>query len=760
MKTSLPLCLLLSLLTINSLLSQDRAPSTKPATALLPPRVSVLTYNIHHAEGVDGRLDLERIAEVIRKSGADVVALQEVDQGVSRSNNVDQPQRLAELLGMQFAFGANIDLQGGKYGNAVLSRFPIRAWKNHMLPNVDGGEQRGVLQVDIELPNQVPLRFLATHFDHRPKSAQRLASAVMINDLFTAAEPHLCMCLAGDLNAIPDSDVLDKIREHWVLPTDQTQATIPVNQPSRKIDYILMKKPAPKTESILSEVESRVIAEAIASDHRPLLSEFEIQNTTKNHPNVLFIAIDDLNDWIGCLQGHPQALTPNIDALARRGMLFTNAHCASPACNPSRAAIFSGRTAHYTGVWSNDSDQLLKQHPDILTIPLAFKQAGYLTLGTGKMLHGMGKDNVKLFDQSFSPEQRWSPFSNQQVRYTAEELPSKGSDNPRHVIPRPNAEPIVLPLNHMPSDRKPDGDDGESFDWGPLDVDDSEMGDTQITNWAIEQLQLGSDDKPFFLGVGYYRPHIPLWAPKRYFEPFPLDGIQLPPYSQDDLNDLSLTGKRWALDAITAGSHASVVKHDQWRAAIQAYLACIHYVDHEIGRLLAAIDASPQRDNTLIILWTDHGWHLGEKQHWGKWTGWERSTRVPLIIVPPQSMANHYAVAGSQCAEPVSLLDLFPTLVELCQVKGPAQLDGQSLLPLLHDPKLATHRTVVTTFDKGNLSLRSVRYRYIRYSDGSEELYDRSSDVNEWYNLASQPQHAPTLQTMRELSQARLQADK
>ncbi len=753
MKPFALLCFLLLALPVSAVVhAQDASQPQLTSTVSAVQRITVLSYNIHHAEGVDGRLDLERIAAVIQSSRADVVALQEVDQGVSRSNNTDQPQQLAERLGMHVAFGPNIDLQGGKYGNAVLSRFPIKSSTNHLLPNVGGGEQRGVLQVDLALPNDQQLRILATHFDHRPNPAQRMASAAFVNELLTNANPDQCVCLAGDLNALPDSDVVNELRAHWTIPATQTQPTIPVGQPDRKIDYVLLGLVSSSQNLRAREVESRVLDEAVASDHLPLVSVLEIKPATSDRPNVLFIAIDDLNDWIGCLKGHPQTRTPNIDALASRGMLFTNAHCASPACNPSRAAIFSGRTAHHTGVWSNDSAQLLKQHPDVLAIPRAFQKAGYLTLGTGKMLHGGGSDNVQIFEQSFNPEQRWSPFSGKQVRYTAEELPSKGSENPRHVVRRRGAEPIDLPLNRMPSDRKPDEDDGESFDWGAMDVEDSEMGDTQITDWAIEHLRKGFDSQPFFLGVGYYRPHIPLWAPARYFEPFPLDNIQLPPYSEDDLNDLSDAGKRWALDAVTAGSHATVVEHDQWRAAIQAYLACTHYVDHEIGRLIAALDAGALGDNTLIVLWTDHGWHLGEKQHWGKWTGWERSTRVPLIIVPPNATTSHFAAAGSQCAAPVSLIDLYPTLVDFCQVPGPAKLDGESLVPLLRDPKLATHRTVLTTFDEGNITLRGERYRYIRYADGAEELYDHTNDANEWHNLASQPQHAATLEAMRKLN--------
>ena len=463
-------------------------------------------------------------------------------------------------------------------------------------------------------------------------------------------------------------------------------------------------------------------------------------------PNVLFIAVDDLNDWIGCMKGHPQALTPHIDRLAARGVLFANAHCTAPACNPSRAAVFSGRMPHVTGVWSNGSGRLERLYPNARLLPTAFSESGYRTFGTGKLLHSGGR---AFFDEYFAVEQRWSPFSRKAVEYTEEELPTKGSDNPRHVVHDSRGREIVLPLNRMPSDRNPDAKDGESFDWGPFDVPDSDFGDTRITDWAIAKIN-EAHGNPFFLGVGYYRPHIPLWAPRRFFDRFADSPGRLPEIKPDDLDDLSETAKRWALEPVTAGSHATVVKHKQWRAAVEAYLACVTYVDHEIGRLLDALDNSPFGDNTVIVLWSDHGWHLGEKQHWGKWTGWERSTKVPLIIAPPKRSAGRFAAAGSRCDQPVGLIDLYPTLAELCGVEAPDKLDGQSLVPLLREPERSTGRAVVTTFDPGNTSLRTDRWRYIRYADGSEELYDHREDPHEWDNLAGSGEYAPTKKRLSE----------
>ena len=461
--------------------------------------------------------------------------------------------------------------------------------------------------------------------------------------------------------------------------------------------------------------------------------------TADDNPNVVFIAVDDLNDWIGCLGGHPQSHTPNINRLAQRGILFTNAHCAAPACNPSRAAVFSGRMPQATGVWANKAVQTLdRTFPESVLLTTVFNDAGYQTLGTGKLMHGGAK---ATFQQYFSTEQRWSPFPRKAVEYTEAELPSKGSDNPRHLLKDSLGRDVVLPLNRMPSDRAPDQVKGESFDWGPFDVPDSDFGDTRITDWAIEKLATGFE-KPFFLGVGYYRPHIPLFAPKRFFDRFEESPGKLPAVKSNDLDDLSDVAKRWAMEPVTAGAHATVVKHKQWQAAVEAYLACVTYVDHEIGRLLNALDNSPYADNTVIALWSDHGWHLGEKQHWGKWTGWERSTRVPMIIAPPKDRKNVFSAGGSRCDQPVGLIDLYPTLIDLCRVSGPGELDGESLVPLLQNPDRKTSRALVTMFDPGNASLRTVHWRYIRYADGSEELYDMQSDPNEWHNLAGDERYS------------------
>lgn len=233
-------------------------------------RFRVMTYNIHHGEGVDGRLDLERIAQVIRRAEPDLVALQEVDQHTRRTGQVDQPAELARLTGMNVVFGPNIPFQGGKYGNAVLSRWPILRHKNHLLPSLNDGEQRGVLDVEVQLPSGVSLRLLATHFDHRPADDERLASARQINEL-VAKEPKQPAILAGDLNAVPESAVLKELTMHWERANEVTAPTFPAERPSRQIDYVLVR-PAGRWRV----VEVRVVEEPMASDHRPLVATLEL----------------------------------------------------------------------------------------------------------------------------------------------------------------------------------------------------------------------------------------------------------------------------------------------------------------------------------------------------------------------------------------------------------------------------------------------------------------------------------------------------
>ncbi|MEM9366028.1 MAG: sulfatase [Planctomycetota bacterium] len=446
----------------------------------------------------------------------------------------------------------------------------------------------------------------------------------------------------------------------------------------------------------------------------------------ESRPNILLISIDDLNSWVGYLKGHPQAKTPHMDRLAQRGVAFTNAHCTTPLCQPSRTAILTGFAATTTRVFGNGSKF---HHESYQTLPQHFADQGYSTFGTGK-IHHKSSVTKAIFQTSDTPEQRWSPFSNKDVDYSKRELPSKGTKHPQHVITKgPGGKRYVLPFNGMASERSPQDRKGESFDWSAFDLPDESFGDGQITSWAIDKIAAQPPHEPFFMAVGYYRPHIPLYAPKKYFDLYPLESIQLPDVIPDDLSDIPAPGRERALNAVTAGTHAHVIEHGQWKQAVQAYLACTSFVDHQLGRLLECLDASEHADNTIVVLFSDHGWHLGEKQAWGKQSGWVHSTQVPLIISGPTTQK------GALCDEPVSLLDLYPTLSELAGV--PAQdLDGVSLVDLLQDPQRDTRRVVKTHISSDDYVLTGKRWKYIRYGDGGEELYNTRKDPREYVNLA------------------------
>jgi arylsulfatase A-like enzyme len=435
-------------------------------------------------------------------------------------------------------------------------------------------------------------------------------------------------------------------------------------------------------------------------------------------PNVLMIIADDLNDWIGCLNGHPDVKTPNLDRLAQRGLLFTNAHCAAPVCNPSRVATFTGRLPSRTGVYGND----VVWHevmPGVVTIPQHFKANGYYVAGGGKVYHhppGFNRrsDWHEYFDQVFDGhyQARWA----------------RGEDT------KSFAWPEGFPLNQLPSVQalaKPPQNPNE-FDWGPFDKPDAQMGDGQMVEWAVKVLRQ-PPRKPFFLATGIYRPHLPWYAPRKYFDMYPPDRVIPPPIKVDDLDDLPAGGREMA--ANRAADLELIRQAGQYQQVLQAYLANITFCDALVGRLLDALDASDAAKNTIIVFWSDNGFHLGEKQHLHKFTLWDRSTRLPFIVVAPGVTREQ-----TRTTRPVSFVDLFPTLNDLCDLPPVANLDGVSLVPLLRDPQHAWDRPALTTHGPGNHALRSERWRYIHYADGGEELYDHGNDPNEWTNLAGRPE--------------------
>jgi len=331
------------------------------------------------------------------------------------------------------------------------------------------------------------------------------------------------------------------------------------------------------------------------------------------------------------------------------------------------------------------------------TIPQWFMDHGYTARASGKIYHGAYPD----------PES-WQEY-----------WPSQTQTKPKDPLP------AILPVNGIPKT--------SHFDWGAVSETKEEMGDWKVAEWISRQLAEKADD-PFFLACGFYRPHLPWFAPQEYFDKFPIDSIQLPEVLESDLDDIPAAGIEMAKPK---GDHAAVTKHDQWKAAVQGYLANINFVDECLGKVLDALESGPNADDTIVVLWSDHGWHLGEKEHWRKFSLWEEATRVQMMWRVPG-----VTEPGGQCKAPVNLLDIYPTLVDLCGLRKNEALEGRSLSKYLSDPSAKGSGPTLTTHGRNNHALRSSNWRYIRYADGSEELYDHRSDPLEHTNLAELPEHA------------------
>jgi arylsulfatase A-like enzyme len=433
--------------------------------------------------------------------------------------------------------------------------------------------------------------------------------------------------------------------------------------------------------------------------------------SAKEPPNVLFIAVDDLRDWVGHLGRNPQVRTPNLDRLAKRGVSFRHAYCAAPLCNPSRISLLTGVAPANSGVYGN-GEEMRDKMPEVITLMQYFRASGYDVRGCGKIFHGTTAYDQKSWDGYFVPTR------------------SRKKVNPQRDMGLP--ETAWTP-------------------WGKVDLRDHEMFDGKVASWMISEFQKPRRE-PFFLACGFTKPHLPWIVPRKYFNLYPLDTITLPPSVSDDLSDVPSFGRRLARQvydpsgekdfAMRGGDHANIRANGQWRTAVQAYLATISFVDAQIGRVLDALDNSQYAENTIIVLWGDHGWHLGEKEHWRKHALWDVSTRTPLIIAGASNTEGTGGVARDQvCDRPVSLLDIYPTLLDLCRLPRPDGLDGRSLQRLLRTPEQPWDHPVVTTFGFNNHAVQTSRWRYIRYRDGGEELYDHASDPNEWTNLAVLPEH-------------------
>ena len=429
------------------------------------------------------------------------------------------------------------------------------------------------------------------------------------------------------------------------------------------------------------------------------------------HPNVLFISLDDMNDWVQPLGGNPQAVTPQLDRFAQSGVTFTRNYAPSPGCNPSRSATLTGLHPVTTGMYSNYQDwrevPVLQQ---VQTIGQHFRESGYYTAGAGKIFHYSQVDTLG-----------WDAY-----------FPSIKEPMPQEFLPE-NRPVNMTPFPYMYN----------MFDWAPLELSDEETADYRTVEYISNQLKQ-DHDKPFFLAAGIYRPHLPWYVPQEYFDRFPLEDIQKPAILANDLDDLGPV----ANELITRGGnyHKHVVEANQWEAAIQGYLASIAYADAMLGRLLDALEESGHADDTIVVIWSDHGWQLGEKEHWRKFALWENVIRTVFMMRVPEGIEGLPAgsAAGERTENLTSLLDIYPTLAELCNLTPRDDFDGESLVGMLASPQDPVDRPIVTTYDYGSYSIRYQDWHYIRYIDNSEELYDLAEDPEEWTNLAAETGLADT----------------
>lgn len=421
----------------------------------------------------------------------------------------------------------------------------------------------------------------------------------------------------------------------------------------------------------------------------------------KSQPNVVFIAIDDQNDWIGALGGHPLAKTPHIDRLAERGTVFLNAHCQAPLCNPSRTSLMLGLRPTTTGVYGlSPWFRTVEAWKDRVALPQHFKAHGYRTLSVGKVYHGgVG-----------GPQQR------------AKEFDVWGSAGGVGVKPEKKLVPPTPMGNHP------------LMDWGVFPHRDEDKGDYQVASWAVDQIQSAPKGTPFFLAAGFFLPHVPCYATQKWFDLYPDDDSVLPIINENDRDDTPRFS--WYLHWNLPEPRLKWVReNNQWRNLVRSYLASTSFVDAQVGRILAALEKAGLAENTVVVLWGDHGWHLGEKGITGKNTLWDNGTRVPLIFAGP-------GVGRGRCTLPAELLDIYPTLSDLCGLTPRNDLEGVSLVPQLMDASARRERPAITSHNQGNHGIRSEHWRYIRYADGSEELYDHRTDPREWTNLAAKAEHA------------------
>jgi iduronate 2-sulfatase len=433
--------------------------------------------------------------------------------------------------------------------------------------------------------------------------------------------------------------------------------------------------------------------------------------------NVLFIAVDDMNNDLGCY-GHPFVKSPNIDRLAKRGVKFERAYCQFPLCSPSRSSLLTGLRPGTTRVF-NLTYHFRAGLPDVVTLPQLFKNDGYYTARVGKIYHYGNPGDIGTSGLDDPPS--WNHFVNPAGR----DKTVLESDIINYTPKRGLGSAMCFL-----SDKK--GKDEEHTD-GKV---------------ALETIRLLEQhkDKPFFVAAGFYKPHTPYVAPEKYFDLYPMDKIQLPGLSSDFQtsvpNPALASTAPWPYFGITM---------DQGRECKQAYYAAISFVDAQIGKLLDTLDRLKLWDDTVVVFWSDHGYHLGEHGLWMKQSLFEESARVPLIIIAPGAKGN-----GKPCPRTVEFVDLYPTLADLAGLTPPKNLEGASLKALLENPEAAWHRAAFTQVQRSGFpgySVRTERWRYTEWDDGKQgaQLYDHDIDPHELHNLARDPMFAKVAEEMRVL---------
>lgn len=453
---------------------------------------------------------------------------------------------------------------------------------------------------------------------------------------------------------------------------------------------------------------------ALTSGYRP---------ARRDHPNLLVLCVDDLNHWVGYLNTPQRAQTPWIDRLAARGTSFQRAYCPAPYCNASRMAVFTGLQPSSSGIYQDQP--YWTQEPRPLTFLEVARQHRYYLFGAGKVFHGRYDYPTALAQQL--PRAPWLDFENRAWLWD-QFTPLK-------------AEALAQPF---PSHSLSTAVDGKpwspQFDWGVLTPEQEREHPDVATASAVAHFLSQPPRQPFLCVAGFYKPHLPWYAPQRCFDRYPLDQLVMPTVAADDLNDVPPIARQWALNP---ADQATLEARRFTREAVQAYKASISFADEQIGRVLQTVWSSPLRDNTIVALWSDNGFHLGEKLHWRKFTLWEEATRVPLIISAP---GGGYR---SQVETPVSVIDLFPTLFAMAGLPDPAGIDAQSLLPLMQRSGVPSVHPALMSWGEGNHSIREGSWRYIRYRDATEELYNQQSDPLEHRNLSTEPAAHAQLARMR-----------